>query len=102
MMISGNRLFIGDDDQGVIVFDLFANYLYTIPISGSLIDMDVTDKWIYASTDRSLMKVDKKGMNLSQSKVVLEHLAVIDVEDDILHWGDGEIIYSTKLNSLFE
>ena len=102
MMISGNRLYIGDKKEGILVFDLFANYLLTIPISETMIDMDVTSQHIYAATSDAIIRLDKKGISESVYSIKGSSLIAMDIEHNMLHWGDGKSIHSLLLNSLFD
>jgi len=96
--MSGNRIILADIDRGLQIFDLFANHLLTIPVSG-LQDVDVSDEFIYFSNKEGLYRTDKKGIQMDFWKK--ESIQSFDVELGKLYWGDGKIVHSEDLNSLF-
>jgi hypothetical protein len=51
---NGNRVFLNDSSEGVMVFDVFANYVKTIPIKGKE-EMVVLDEHLYYRTDSLLI-----------------------------------------------
>ncbi|NNC82601.1 MAG: hypothetical protein HKN79_03415 [Flavobacteriales bacterium] len=102
MSISGNKLYIADPQLGVVVFDYFANHLLTLPFDGKLSDMDVTDDAVYVSTHKSIIRSDKKGLLPLREADLPSEVQAFDVEKGKVYWGDGNIIHSVDLNSLFD
>lgn len=98
--ISGRFLFLVDPERGVYKFDLFSTFLSYIPSTG-IIDVDITEKFIYIADKEKVSRYDKRGI----SEDVWEYdnsLSSFDVELGKLYWGDGKMIHVESLNSLFD
>ncbi|NND95095.1 MAG: hypothetical protein HKN45_09530 [Flavobacteriales bacterium] len=101
MLVSGDRVYLADEIEGLFVFDLFANFLIHIPFEG-LVDFDVVERWIYMTDGKVVERIDNKGMRSQVlDSVIEESILCLDIEANSIYLGDGNIIRKRLLNSLF-
>ncbi len=67
---NGTRIFLNDSSEGVMVFDVFANYVKTIPIKGKE-EIVVLNEHLYYKTDSLL--ISYRFMNLKRDTFNLPH-----------------------------
>jgi hypothetical protein len=58
---NGSKVFVNDSAVGIMVFDVFANYLKTIPIKG-LTKFKVIDEQLYYAQDGNLINYSMKSL----------------------------------------
>ena len=101
MIENNGRLYVGDSEEGVFVFDQFGSYVRLLPYKG-LIDMDIEGDMIYLSDGSSFDRAPVRGSMLIPAKEALLEMSSFDVTADKVFIGDGKRIHSRTLDSLFD
>ncbi|MDZ4668852.1 MAG: hypothetical protein SGJ00_13370 [bacterium] len=92
---NGNRIFLNDSSEGIMVFDVFANYVKTIPIKGKE-EISIIEDLLYFREDSLLIgyrfqSLKKDTINLPTSNfsrfcLEKEHLYLLG-QKGIMHYG---------------
>jgi hypothetical protein len=86
------RLFLNDSTLGILVFDVFTNYIKTLPIKG-IVDFKILGDDLYFTKNKELYNYKLKGL-LQKSIQFPDSLSISDcsIEKDRLYLAEDNIV----------
>ena len=86
------RLFLNDSTLGILVFDVFTNYIKTLPIKG-IVDFKILGDDLYFTKNKELYNYKLKGL-LQKSIQLPDSLSISDcsIEKDRLYLAEDNIV----------
>jgi len=84
MMEANGKLYMSDDHYGILVFDIYGNYIKTIPIKG-ISEFQIADSKIIYYADSALHSYDQKTLEFTTTVSKLDTVQKARVEQHLLY-----------------
>lgn len=84
MVEANGKLYMSDPQYGILVFDIYGNYIKTIPIKG-LSEFQVVDSKIVYYDDNALHSYDQKTLEFTTTISKLDSVEKVRIEQQLLY-----------------